>query len=163
MPTWRARTPRRIPLVSSTVVPSNCKRRRASAALICARGIISIPPKEELPSHRSLWRQQRCTWEWLCISAAARWNERQKALQRRKTGLLGFYHFQLPRIPARMIIISGIVANRDHFERGNLAFQNTDLYRYHRNTHKQMEQLTEERSLQPLVTTFLADLAHANH
>jgi site-specific recombinase XerD len=55
------------------------------------------------------------------------------------------------------------VAKRDHFERGNVAFQNADLYRYHRNTHKQMEQLTEERSLQPLVTTFLADLAHANH
>src|SRR6266571_2357063 len=49
MPTWRARTPRRIPLVSSTVVPSNFKRRRASPALSCASVITSIPPEKRFP------------------------------------------------------------------------------------------------------------------
>jgi integrase/recombinase XerD len=38
------------------------------------------------------------------------------------------------------------------------------VYRYHRNQQEWMEPMaTEEQSLQSLVTTFLADLAHANH
>src|SRR2546421_13115405 len=60
---------------------------------------------------------QRCTWEWLFISAAVRWNERRKDIQRRKTGLLSCYHFQLSRIPARITIISGILPKRDDLER----------------------------------------------
>ena len=60
---------------------------------------------------------QRCTWEWLFISAVVRWNERRKDIQRRKTGLLSCYHFQLSRIPARITIISGISPKRDVLER----------------------------------------------
>src|SRR5712692_2026108 len=63
-----------------------------------------------------------------------------------------------------MIIISGISPKSDDLERENLAFQETRLYRYHRNTQKWMERMaTGEQSLEILVPTFLADLAHANH
>jgi Phage integrase, N-terminal SAM-like domain len=86
------------------------------------------------------------------------------SVKRRKTGLLGCYHFQLSRIPARITIISGIAPKSDDLERKKWDFQGTHLYRYHRNKEKPMESMaTEEQSLEIQVSTFLADLAHANH
>src|SRR5258707_1454561 len=63
-----------------------------------------------------------------------------------------------------MGLISGIWSKRDELEHKEVAFRETPVYRYHRNQEKQMEHTsTEESSLQSLVATFLADLAHANH
>jgi site-specific recombinase XerD len=74
------------------------------------------------------------------------------------------WHFQLPQIPARILIITGIAPKPDELEREESTFPETPIYRYHRNQHKQMEYtLTEEQSLESLVALFLADLAHANH
>src|ERR1700676_1117793 len=72
--------------------------------------------------------------------------------------------FQMRQIPARMVIISGIVPKPDEFEREEWVFQGTHLYRYHRNEEKRMESMAiEEYSLETQISTFLADLAHANH
>ncbi len=54
------------------------------------------------------------------------------------------------------------MSKRDNLEREESAFRETLVYHYHRKKQKQMEQTTEEQSLQSLVTLFLADLAHAN-
>ena len=63
-----------------------------------------------------------------------------------------------------MIIITGIAPKSDELEREKWAFQETHLYRYHRNKENRMEHMvTEEQQLESLVTVFLADLAHANH
>lgn len=70
----------------------------------------------------------------------------------------------MPRIPVRISIITGLSPKPSGLERENLDFQETHLYRYHRNKQKRMKYMaTEEQSLEPLVITFLADLAHANH
>src|SRR5258708_35928601 len=69
----------------------------------------------------------------------------------------------LPYITAWIVIITGILSKRDNLEREESAFRETLVYHYHRKKQKQMEQTTEEQSLQSLVTLFLADLAHANH
>ena len=72
--------------------------------------------------------------------------------------------YLLGQNPARMGIISGILPERDDLAREEGAFQETHLYRYHRNKVKRMESMaTEEPSLEIQVATFLADLAHANH
>jgi Phage integrase, N-terminal SAM-like domain len=63
-----------------------------------------------------------------------------------------------------MVIISGISPKSDNREREKWTFQGTHLYRYHRNQEKWMElKATEEQALEIPVSTFLADLAHANH
>jgi len=70
----------------------------------------------------------------------------------------------MPQIPARIIIISGLSPKWDDLEREESAFQETPVYHYHRNKQNKMGHTsTEEQSLKSLVTTFLADLAHANH
>jgi integrase/recombinase XerD len=56
------------------------------------------------------------------------------------------------------------VPKSDNREREERAVQGTHLYRYHRNKEKRMEFMaTEEHSLEIQVSTFLADLANANH
>ena len=63
-----------------------------------------------------------------------------------------------------MIIISGIAPKTAGFEREKSALRETPFYRYHRNKGKRMESMaTAEQSLEIQVSTFLADLAHANH
>lgn len=99
----------------------------------------------------------------ICLS-----NEREKNRKAEYFWTLGgktvILLFQMPQIPARMSIISGISPKPDDLEREKWAFQETHLYRYHRNKQRRMEHMaTEEQSLESLVTTFLADLAHANH
>src|SRR5712691_5643869 len=70
----------------------------------------------------------------------------------------------MQQIPARIIIISGLLLKPGGFEREELAFREMPLYRYHRNKYKQMEHASnEDQALESLVAIFLADLAHANH
>jgi site-specific recombinase XerD len=72
--------------------------------------------------------------------------------------------YEKQKIPARMIIISGISLKSGRFERKTLASRRASIYRYHRNKQKQMEYTsTKEQSLESLVAIFLVDLAHANH
>lgn len=63
-----------------------------------------------------------------------------------------------------LLVISGILSERDDRAHEEWTYQEIHLYRYHRNRQKRMESMaTEEQSLEIQIATFLADLAHANH